>query len=976
MTTKIIHISLTKRGNDSASLIYFEDNRFNYQEYTLPLDTIRKFINKNTPILSFDRSVRRDFLSNSENNIYKNIGERLYKFLNHKDILKNVLDQRRTRPWIIAITTDQGLAHIPWELLHDGKEFLVEKQPSIVPVRWMSNGDEPKPIKCGVDKYPKNRNLNLLFMATSPLDASELGYTELDYEAEEGRILKATEKSFVELIVEESGCLEYLSELFKDYEDHYFDVFHLTGHGNNNGNAYFLTENEYGYSVRSSASDIVRGLANRLPPLIFLSGCKTGYLHNGTEPSMAEELLKKGATAVISWGELVDDSDATATAAQLYKDLSRGTSLTEAIANTYGTLVTQNNPLVLDWYKLRIYISDTLPEVLVKPPARPQTRQALNNIDVSFWDSKRKLRVVSRNEFVGRRRQLQNCLRILKKRDEDQEKIGVLIHGMGGLGKSSIASRLCHRLTEYAIIVLWQQITEFDLITKIKETLLQTNLDYEDLTQRLSKNNISLKDRLIDLFNQLAQRRGRPFLFILDDFEWNLDPNKSEYTLKAHVGKILEELINAIQITGNVDRIIITCRYDFDSDLLESFYKQGLQPFRGAELTKKLSRLPNFSSDKISDDLQNRALILADGNPRLLEFLNNEVLSEQDAEVKLTELEQSPELWKDRIIWEELYQLIDEPLQKILSYCLIYEIPVPMAALEAVCDELPNYKQQLQRGLNLGLIEVSPEVQEENRVYRVSRILPHIIPNIKLPEVPKAYFLYQIAHDKSHQLWGNKENRSKERWQEVFRLLFANKENYERFRQGFYEMLEVQVNPGADEAFVRELRKCANELGNHRLCTQLENYLQQQHWKEADAETAWIFHQVMVKENYKNWGDMLMNFPCETLKEIDQLWLQNTNNKFGISIQSEIYRNGGSPKIWQSEFAWGIFGESVGWKQPHHWLSYEELMKKLDKNNVELLPSLPSLPMLIYTRCRRFDVFDDGDYACEPLFSRFETCKF
>ena len=208
-----------------------------------------------------------------------------------------------------------------------------------------------------------------------------------------------------------------------------------------------------------------------------------------------------------------------------------------------------------------------------------------------------------------------------------------------------------------------------------------------------------------------------------------------------------------------------------------------------------------------------------------MEFINNEVLSKKDQENELTELEQTPELWKEKIMWEELYQIIDEPLQNILSYCLIYEIPVPMAALEAVCNELPNYQQQLKRGLNLGLIEVSPEIKEENRVYRVSRILPHIITKICLPEVPKVYSLYQRASDKLHELWGNKKNESKEKWQEIFRLKFANKENHERFREGFSQKQAVQYNSAADEAFESQVRKNTYELGTDMLCEKLEEYL-------------------------------------------------------------------------------------------------------------------------------------------------------
>ncbi|HBE53970.1 MAG TPA: hypothetical protein DDW76_35775, partial [Cyanobacteria bacterium UBA11369] len=74
--------------------------------------------------------------------------------------------------------------------------------------------------------------------------------------------------------------------------------------------------------------------------LIFLSGCRTGQAgKSGAVPSMAEELLERGATAVLGWGQKVLENDATAAAAALYKELARGKKLTEAIACTYQELI-------------------------------------------------------------------------------------------------------------------------------------------------------------------------------------------------------------------------------------------------------------------------------------------------------------------------------------------------------------------------------------------------------------------------------------------------------------------------------------------------------------------------------------------------------------------------------------------------------------------------------------------------------------
>jgi len=896
---KILHIILTPQDNDYVSLRYFWENDAKYKERRLSVAEIERLS---------DRAETEYYTRLPAN--YATTGQALYNWLDKNDrLLAAALQQPHSQGLVIAIDTGKGLANLPWELLHDGKQFLVEKTPPIIPLRWVSNG---KPIANA--SSPQNRPLNVLFMATSPIGVAP----ELDYEAEEGRILEATKRVPLNLRVEESGCLDELGYVVREYETGYFDVVHLMGHASYNyGSPYFLTEDEYGQRVDSNASKIANTLRSPLPRLIFLSGCRTGYSSDDAVPSMAEELLNMGATAVLGWGQRVGDTYATATASIFYQELSQGRKVTEAISSTYKALLKQQIP---DWHKLRLYVGNILPQELVTPLRTPGRKQLSKpSITLEFLDDEKRLRVVTRENFVGRRRQLQNCLRILK---TDNSKVGVLIHGMGGSGKSSIASRLWERLSEHEKILWWRQIDEPSLINKLKKKLTDPQL--RNLTNDLENSQDELEIRLISLFRQLSELGEKPFLFILDDFEWNLEHREGGYIISDKAAPILEALVSAIQETGTNHRIIITCRYDFDSDLLrESFYKQGLEPLRGSELTKKLNRLEHFSSDKLPQNLRERALILADGNPRLLEFINNEVLGKKDVEVKLTELEQSPELWKDKIIWEELYQLIDEPLQKILSYCLVYKIPVPMEALEIVCDRLPKYQEELKRGINLGLIDVSSEVEEENRVYRISRILPRIIPVIQLPEGTELYSLYERAAEELYELWGKKESESrknlwdsylkekykdkrvyqlwlwqakadetKEKWQEIFRLKFANRGNPERFREGFHNMLAVQLDSESQQVFESELRKVAGDLVDLELYTLLEHYLKQQQWEEANLETIWIFYQVMVKEKYKHWQDLIKYFPCKILTEINRLWIDNTSNKSsdksGICLQTEI----------------------------------------------------------------------------------------
>jgi hypothetical protein len=302
------------------------------------------------------------------------------------------------------------------------------------------------------------------------------------------------------------------------------------------------------------------------------------------------------------------------------------------------------------------------------------------------------------------------------------------------------------------------------------------------------------------------------------------------------------------------------------------------------------------------------------------------VLSARDLDTQLSQLESHPDDWKGKIIWSDLYEQIDPPLGRILGYCLVFNIPVPMSALEAVCQSESDYKSQLNRAIGLGLIEVSPEPDESRRLYRVSRILPQIIPTIQLPEAPEVYSLFRKASEALSQCWEYLSNRSEERWREIFRLLFADKENSQRFRQGFHKMLAVQWHEKADRAYDREFRQVAEEIVEDNLYTQLETYLQQGKWREADEETAFIFYQVMVSNGLRDWYYLLKDFPSQILKELDRLWVSYSDGHFGFSIQKQIWESvGGHPEA--DYQTWEKFGEQVGWydREEDEWIAHRSL---------------------------------------------------
>ncbi len=100
--------------------------------------------------------------------------------------------------------------------------------------------------------------------------------------------------------------------------------------------------------------------------------------------------------------------------------------------------------------------------------------------------------------------------------------------------------------------------------------------------------------------------------------------------------------------------------------------------------------------------------------------------------------------------------------------------------------------------------------------------------------------------------------------------------------------------------------------------TQLKKLLAAQQFKAADRETKRLMHD-WADQKQRTGPDLQLElqFPCNELRTIDQLWLQASNGQFGFSLQKEIWQETG--QIAQE------FGSRVGWHTDKQWLKYDGL---------------------------------------------------
>ncbi len=98
--------------------------------------------------------------------------------------------------------------------------------------------------------------------------------------------------------------------------------------------------------------------------------------------------------------------------------------------------------------------------------------------------------------------------------------------------------------------------------------------------------------------------------------------------------------------------------------------------------------------------------------------------------------------------------------------------------------------------------------------------------------------------------------------------------------------------------------------------TNLESLLAAKNWYAANNETAQKMLEVMETNHHLSVAD-IQNFPCEDLLKIDQLWVTASHDRFGFSIQKEIYDylNRSLREKFKQDYekVWNIFGDRIGW---------------------------------------------------------------
>jgi len=146
------------------------------------------------------------------------------------------------------------------------------------------------------------------------------------------------------------------------------------------------------------------------------------------------------------------------------------------------------------------------------------------------------------------------------------------------------------------------------------------------------------------------------------------------------------------------------------------------------------------------------------------------------------------------------------------------------------------------------------------------------------------------------------------------------------------------------------------------LLAELDYLMQQKKWIEAD-EKNWQFIRFVAKINKKYRKveekelEFLKNFSCSDLKELDKLWVKNSDGLYGFSIQKRIYLEEGNSLAvdWETEAvdwntgeilrlsseaieAYNRYADRIGWRPEGKWLNSSTKDKTQNLDRVGRLP--------------------------------------
>ena len=695
----------------------------------------------------------------SDAGVFAGLGRELSGWLDGDQGQLSGLLERAARPVVFEVAGPRSPSEAAWAVLRAPFELLAPPGGGFLAEDALARFcvarrlGPPAPQRPGLDEF----RLGLAFMASAPR-----GQHELDFEAEEAAILAAVGETRIDLVVEDTGDPEQLARRLAGLGG--MPVVHLSCHGVNNwpvrpgapGVPVLMMEDDVGGGRPTTAAELV-GLLTAVPRLLVVSACLTatgadasGHLppgdgrKGGPGPgaggllahSLATALVAAGVPAVIGWDGSVGDRSATVFAERLYRGLADRAELAVAVGDARRVLLESADPDVrADWHLARLWLGPDGGGPLVAGTKKRSLVTATHGTK-TFLDRKQQVPVAAAEMFVGRRPELQQALRVLR----SGERAGVLLHGQGRLGKSSLAARIADRSPDLAVAVVFGDYGPLAILDAIAAAVRANPAARQLIESRLPEVRQrpgAVEAVLVDLLaGPCAQADGggqRPLLLVIDDLEQILVPDPAgPHKVKPAQAPVLAAVLRAFDPAETDSRLLVTSRFTFTLDGLQSRLEPVQLPSLSPVAQRKLQRRQQAltPAERLAEraGLADRALAVSRGNPGLqdligLRLVYGDQVGLDRAEAAVASMEAYlhqgglPADAEVRAFLENL--ALDTLLQEagpsnlaLLRAATLFDLPVPELVIEALAAQVGGSADRL-RGL--GLLDPHPDLRDPAR---------------------------------------------------------------------------------------------------------------------------------------------------------------------------------------------------------------------------------------------------------------------